>query len=506
MEGTKLYPENSDRISTNSGIKGSEEEPTNVSKLDCMTQEDNEDLVDSFFGSMSEGENEILTQKIPQMTCKQNFHYSQSSSLLNPVLLSLIEENNVQELLNTIQSHPDLHFNFKDDQGNSFLHIAVYKGYLGVCKVLLDYLDHSDINTPNFKLYQPLHVASELGFIEIAQLLVRSGANINSINLNGDTPLHLACKNKHAQLVSWLLSRNPNVLLVNSQGKTPENLGSQEISNLFKRYFRKTTVSKGPSLSESHKLTVLRAKATNQSISALSFEILKQLGKGSFGEVFLVRKINTSSVYAMKVLKKEKIITQNLISYALTERNVLSVMDHPFIVSLHWAFQTPDNLFLILDYCPGGDLSMRLLAQKTFSESVARIYIAEITLALEELHNHNIIYRDLKPDNVVLDADGHAVLTDFGLSKIGVHSNNKAKSFCGSIAYLAPEVLKRNGHGKTVDWYMLGVVFYEMVVGLPPYFSLNKNQLIDNIQKGKLKIPSSLSIEAKELIKDVIFT
>lgn len=198
------------------------------------------------------------------------------------------------------------------------------------------------------------------------------------------------------------------------------------------------------------------------------------LGKGSFGEVYLVEKRNTKTLYAMKVLSKDKIMGQNLVKYAMTERNVLSITNHPFIVKLNYAFQTTDKLFLILDYCPGGDLAEHLARENRFSEERAKIYLCEIVLALEDLHKRDIIFRDLKPDNVVLDPIGHAMLTDFGLSKEGVMDSRSAKSFCGSIAYLAPEMLKRSGHGKAVDWYLLGVLFYEMLIGIPPYFTNNK--------------------------------
>ena len=177
----------------------------------------------------------------------------------------------------------------------------------------------------------------------------------------------------------------------------------------------------------------------------------------------------------MKVLSKSKIRSQNLIKYALTERNVMSVMQHPFIVRLRYAFQTHDKLFLICDYCPGGDLSQYLEIERQFSEEKAKFYIIEILLAIEALHERDIIFRDLKPDNVVLDEQGHALLTDFGLSKEGVmYQNGGAKSFCGSYAYLAPEMIKKAGHGKAVDWYLLGVVFYEMLTGMPPYYADEK--------------------------------
>jgi serine/threonine protein kinase len=132
---------------------------------------------------------------------------------------------------------------------------------------------------------------------------------------------------------------------------------------------------------------------------------------------------------------------------------------------------------LILDYCPGGDLAKIIQSQKRLSEDVAKLYLCEILLSLEYLHSHDIIFRDLKPDNIVLDEDGHALLTDFGLSKEGVLDNQAANSFCGSIAYLAPEIIRRSGHGKSVDWYLLGVLLYEMLVGIPPYFTNNKDIL-----------------------------
>ena len=239
-------------------------------------------------------------------------------------------------------------------------------------------------------------------------------------------------------------------------------------------------------------------------ITPTSFICLAMLGRGSFGEVYLVQKINTKVLYAMKVLSKDRVMGHNLMKYAMAERNVLSLTNHPFIVKLNFAFQTNHKLFLILDYCPGGDLSKHLQIEKRFTEERARFYICEVLLALEDLHRRDIIFRDLKPDNVVLDEEGHAKLTDFGLSKEGVFDSQCAKSFCGSIAYLAPEMIKKQGHGKAVDWYLLGVLFYEMLVGIPPYFTDQQEEIFRNIECGELKIPNIVSKEAATLLRALL--
>lgn len=233
-----------------------------------------------------------------------------------------------------------------------------------------------------------------------------------------------------------------------------------------------------------------------------SFIPIQLLGKGSFGEVYLVQMKCNNKLYAMKILQKDKIFSNNLVRYATTERNVLTYFTkHPFIVNLNFAFQTSTKLFLILDYWPGGDLGQLIQREGYLNEDQAKVYMAEVLLALEDLHDNDIIFRDLKPDNVVIDKDGHVLLTDFGLSKEGIYDNNSASSFWGSVAYLAPEMLKRQGHGKSVDWYLLGVLLYEMLFGKTPYFSESKEELFHNIKSGKLKISRNLSPEAIDILK-----
>jgi len=231
---------------------------------------------------------------------------------------------------------------------------------------------------------------------------------------------------------------------------------------------------------------------------------LAQLGKGCFGIVYLVEKINTKEKFAMKVLNKEKIFGQNLLKYAITERNILSRNNHPFIVKLNYAFQTSSKLFLIIEYCPNCDLSKHLIQEKRFKEQKAKFYMCELILALEYLHKKDVIFRDLKPGNLLLDKEGHIKLTDFGLSKEGVKDNFYTKSFCGSIGYLAPEILLNQKYGKSVDWYSLGVIFYEMLSGTLPYFTPYKGVILKSKKRVELNIPKFVSKEAAELIKKLL--
>lgn len=205
---------------------------------------------------------------------------------------------------------------------------------------------------------------------------------------------------------------------------------------------------------------------------------------------------------AMKTLSKKNNLEDSWLRYVKTERDVLAYSNNPFIVKLRHAFQTRKKLFLVIDFCPGGDLETLLTQEQgPLPEARARFYIAEIILAMKDLHARNIIYRDLKPDNVVICNDGHISLIDFGMAKTEISEVQRgAKTFCGSVMYLAPEMLKKVGHGQALDWYLLGVLLYEMLVGQTPYFSTNKDQLFNNILYGKLKLPKSISSEVRSLL------
>ncbi|XP_032910624.1 ribosomal protein S6 kinase alpha-2 isoform X1 [Catharus ustulatus] len=233
------------------------------------------------------------------------------------------------------------------------------------------------------------------------------------------------------------------------------------------------------------------------------FELLKVLGQGSYGKVFLVRKIKGSDagqLYAMKVLKKATLKVRDRVRSKM-ERDILAEVNHPFIVKLHYAFQTEGKLYLILDFLRGGDLFTRLSKEVMFTEEDVKFYLAELALALDHLHGLGIIYRDLKPENILLDEEGHIKITDFGLSKEAIDHDKRAYSFCGTIEYMAPEVVNRRGHTQSADWWSFGVLMFEMLTGSLPFQGKDRKETMALILKAKLGMPQFLSIEAQSLLR-----
>uniref|UniRef100_A0A8C2G0Q1 Ribosomal protein S6 kinase n=2 Tax=Cyprinus carpio TaxID=7962 RepID=A0A8C2G0Q1_CYPCA len=233
------------------------------------------------------------------------------------------------------------------------------------------------------------------------------------------------------------------------------------------------------------------------------FELLKVLGQGSFGKVFLVRKVtppDSNQLYAMKVLRKATLKVRDRVRTKM-ERDILADVNHPFVVKLHYAFQTEGKLYLILDFLRGGDLFTRLSKEVMFTEEDVKFYLAELALGLDHLHGLGIIYRDLKPENILLDEEGHIKLTDFGLCKEAIDHEKKAYSFCGTVEYMAPEVVNRQGHTHSADWWSFGVLMFEMLTGSLPFQGKDRKETMNLILKARLGMPQFLSAEAQSLLR-----
>ncbi|KAM6202144.1 ribosomal protein S6 kinase alpha-5 isoform 5-T5 [Rhynchocyon petersi] len=269
-------------------------------------------------------------------------------------------------------------------------------------------------------------------------------------------------------------------------------------------------------LTVKHELRTANLTGHAEKVGIENFELLKVLGTGAYGKVFLVRKISghdAGKLYAMKVLKKATIVQKaKTTEHTRTERQVLEhIRQSPFLVTLHYAFQTETKLHLILDYINGGELFTHLSQRERFKEHEVQIYVGEIVLALEHLHKLGIIYRDIKLENILLDSNGHVVLTDFGLSKEFVaDETERAYSFCGTIEYMAPDIVRGgdSGHDKAVDWWSLGVLMYELLTGASPFtVDGEKNsqaEISRRILKSEPPYPQEMSASAKDLLQRLL--
>lgn len=231
-----------------------------------------------------------------------------------------------------------------------------------------------------------------------------------------------------------------------------------------------------------------------------SFSTISVIGKGSYAKVLLVRKIKDGKFFAMKILKKRSVEQKKQENHVLTERKILIEMNNcPFMINFYYSFQSEKKLYFVLEYCPGGELFELLSKKRKFAEDQARFYAAQMVMALAFMHEKNIIYRDLKPENVLVDIDGYLKITDFGLSRMNV-TEKEARSICGTPEYLAPEIIMKIGYGKSIDWWTLGCIIYEMLVGIPPFYSNNRSELFEKIKFSQPKYPKFLSEETKDLL------
>lgn len=240
--------------------------------------------------------------------------------------------------------------------------------------------------------------------------------------------------------------------------------------------------------------------ARTSPVNLNSFSTISVIGKGSYAKVLLVKKKDTGEHFALKLLKKTTIEQKKQQTHVQTERNILVEANcHPFLVKLRYSFQTVSALCFVLEYCPGGELFNLLQKKRRFSEEQTRFFAAQMVLALEYLHSKDVIYRDLKPENVLIDAEGYIKITDFGLSRQHA-KDNEAKSICGTPEYLAPEIIMKLGYGKAVDWWTLGSIIYEMLTGIPPFYSQSKQELFEKIKMQHPKYPAYFSPLATDLI------
>ena len=259
-------------------------------------------------------------------------------------------------------------------------------------------------------------------------------------------------------------------------------------------------------------------RKAREKLTIKNYESISIIGRGAFGEVHVCREKKTGDIVAIKKIKKDILMAKNQILHVRNEQLLMSNAKSPWIVDLKASFQEDDYLYLVMEYCPGGDLMNLLIEKDILTEEEAKFYIAELILSIESIHKLDCIHRDIKPDNILIDSTGHIKLSDFGLAKISekifenredinsntIYHHNKNYSCVGTAYYVAPEVLNKKGYGPEIDWWSVGIIFYEMLIGYAPFCSKDTNEVCYKVINWKkyFKFPSKIKIstEAEDLI------
>jgi len=280
-----------------------------------------------------------------------------------------------------------------------------------------------------------------------------------------------------------------------------------DTADFIKQNLNEISANSEKDIKEEKKLrnTLFSRHKTVKSVELNDFQIIKVLGRGTFGKVCLVQYKPTKEYYAMKSLKKDVLLDMDQVQSTILEKKILQSLDHPFLVGMIFCFQTEERIYFIMPFIRGGELFQHLRTEKFFKEDKARFYAASMGLALDYLHNHGIVYRDIKPENILIGEDGYLKLIDFGMAKM-LQGNEKATSFCGTPEYLAPEIITGEGHNRAADWWSYGILLFEMLCGIPPFYCENTERMYDLITNAELRFPKRIQVSdnAKDLIKKLL--
>jgi len=287
--------------------------------------------------------------------------------------------------------------------------------------------------------------------------------------------------------------------------QTFSRMCTDSITSVFAYLYGSRDSSGQTKLQKGRSSTILSNDKNYKEICLEDFKVIKVIGRGSYGKVCLVEFKHTKELYAMKSLKKDILIDQDQIESTLLEKKILESIDHPLLVGLIFCFQTEDRLYFVMPFLRGGELFQHLRKFRIFDEEKVRFYAAQIGLGLEHLHHYGYIYRDLKPENILMDDEGYLKLADFGMAKQLKEKDEKAMSFCGTPEYLAPEIITGEGHNKAVDWWSFGILIYEMLCGIPPFYNENLERMYDLIKFAELRFPKKIKIssDAQDIITRV---
>lgn len=367
------------------------------------------------------------------------------------------------------------------------------------------YIDPQNNNKLS-KLILPIKVKEEIPYHQ-ANKIAREQERSEKINvvLGNMTPTSSSASRIHSKnnSISDDISGNSNEQIPKDELQILKEQRLKEVNDIVKQQVLNemlVTVSE-TSQNVTVKNPLVFGNVTSGKYQFNDFQILRTLGTGSFGRVHLVRSNHNGRYYTLKILNKKTIVKYKQVEHTNDERKILSVLSHPFIVKMWGTFQDAKHLFIVMDFVEGGELFSLLKRSKRFPSPVAKFYAAEIVLVLEYLHSNDIIYRDLKPENILLDRNGHIKVVDFGFAK---YVPDVTYTLCGTPDYIAPEVINTKAYNKSVDWWSLGILIYEMLAGVTPFTASNPVKTYENILSAPLTFPSFFEDDAINLLSGLI--
>lgn len=487
------------------------------------------------------GSDEIL-KLLLQLGCNSN---AESEDNWTPLMLASAHCR--VSCVSILIKHPQIQINKVTKRGSA-LHVAVEYNHLEIVSLLLN--ARAFCNIENLNGLIPLQLAFDEDIIQLIPKyqgyweLEKYKTKNCSVMMSGEVVEYceFTVNDKHSFLVinvengflgifnsreSWVKKRPPREALrivdIQLVDLTPKKIPAFEDKFFFRLVYKEGTkiffanseklrnewmqnIMDSVKYCQLHKIgvennlvNVINEEILNRDIDLDSFKIVDEIGSGSFGTVFKVVKKNDNKVYAMKKLSKKLLMKKKMLKYAISECKIMKDLHHPFVLELFYCFENSNYIFLILEYCPGGDLES-LLESKPMLESAAKFYLAEIIIGIEYLHSHNIIYRDLKPANILLDEDGHIKLADFGIAKSGNSKEEAVSTLIGSPAYISPEVLCYEKLSKASDIYSLGIVMHELLTGIVPFSDYQIDRIFNCIKTSDFEISENLNAHARDLI------
>lgn len=250
-------------------------------------------------------------------------------------------------------------------------------------------------------------------------------------------------------------------------------------------------------------VATLKALVKGKQWSMYDFDIRATVGTGTFGRVRMVKikQMHDGLPMALKIMKKAEVLRLKQVEHVKAERHILSLIDHPFVVNLLTTFQDDKRLFMLMEFVNGGELFSYLRREGRLPNDHSRFYTGEIILAFAYIHLMHVVYRDLKPENLLMDCEGHLKITDFGFAKV---VDDRTWTLCGTPEYLAPEIIQSKGHNKGVDWWAMGVLMFEMLAGYPPFFDVTPFGIYKKVLEGRVEFPRHFDVKAKDLIKRLL--